>query len=96
MSDCYVYYRVSPAREADARRAVHALLDEVETTTGIRGEPCCKPVEPLLWMEVYRGVGDSEAFVSLLAALSGRLGLDACLEDNQKRHIEQFVPLNNS
>ena len=93
MSDCYVYYRVALAREADARRAVHALLAAVEATAGIRGEACCKPVEPLLWMEVYRGVGDGEAFISLLTGLSAHCGLDACLEDNQQRHVEEFVSL---
>jgi len=94
MSDCYVYYRVALDREADARRAVHALLAEVEATTGIRGVACRKTVEPLLWMEVYPGVTDGEAFVSLLTELSARHGLDACLEDNQRRHVEEFVPLN--
>ena len=94
MSDCYVYYRVAPARETDARRAVDAMLAEVEATTAIRGQVCCKPIEPLLWMEVYPCVADSEAFVSLLTQLSARHGLDACLEDNQRRHIEEFVPLN--
>lgn len=95
MSDCYVYYRVAPTREPDARRAVHAMLAEVEATTGIIGQACRKPVEPLLWMEVYRDVGIGGAFVSLLTELSARHGLDACLEDNQKRHVEEFVPLDN-
>ena len=70
------------------------MIKLVETKTGIRGHVHCKPLEPLLWMEVYPGVGDSEAFVSLLAELSARHGLDACLEDNQRRHVEEFVPLN--
>lgn len=96
MSDCYVYYRVALDREADARRAVHAMLDEVEATTGIRGVACRKAVEPLLWMEVYAGVTDGEAFVSLLTELSARHGLDACLEDNQRRHVEEFIPLNSA
>jgi hypothetical protein len=98
MSDCYVYYRIALDREADARGAVVALIAEVEATTGIRGRAYCKTVEPLLWMEVYPGVVDGEAFVSLLAELSARHGLDACLEDNQRRHVEEFtelgVPLN--
>ena len=93
MSDCYIYYRVARTREADARRAVHAMLADVEASTGIRGHACCKPDEPLLWMEVYRGV--DAAFVPMLSQLSARHGLDACLEDNQKRHVEEFVPLDN-
>lgn len=94
MSDCYIYYRVAPDHEPAARRAVHAMLAEVEATTGIRGQAFSKPHEPLLWMEVYSGVTDAEAFVSLLTELSTRHGLDVCLEDNQRRHVELFVPLN--
>ena len=94
MSDCYVYYRVALDREPEARRLVHAMLAEVEATTGIRGQSSRKTHEPLLWMEVYSGVTDAEAFVSLLTELSARHGLDPCLEDNQRRHVELFVPLN--
>ena len=94
MSDCYIYYRVARDCEPAARRAVHAMLAEVEATTGISGRAWCKPHEPLLWMEVYPGVTDAEAFVSLLTELSTRHGLDACLEHNQRRHTELFVPLN--
>ena len=93
MSDCYIYYRVAREREPDARRAVHSVLDEVEATTGIRGHAHHKTHEPLLWMEVYSGVTDDEALVALLTELSARHGLDACLEHNQRRHVEQFVPL---
>lgn len=94
MSNCYVYYRVALERDDDARRAIHAMLDEVEVETGIRGVAYRKTTEPLLWMEAYSRVTDSEAFVSLLTQLSSRHGLDACLEANQRRHVEEFVPLN--
>lgn len=94
MSDCYIYYRVALEHDADARRAIHAMLDEIEAETGIRGIAHRKTTEPLLWMEVYPGVTDSEAFLSLLTQLSSRHGLDACLEAGQRRHVEEFVPLN--
>ena len=94
MSDCYIYYRVALDREHDARRSVQAILGEVEATTGIRGQASRKAHEPLLWMEVYEGVTDAEEFVSLLTELSARHGLDPCLEDNQRRHVEHFVALN--
>ena len=96
MSDCYVYYRVALERDEDARRTIHAMLDEVEVETGIRGVAYRKTTEPLLWMEVYPGVTDSEAFLSLLAQVSSRHGLDACLEASQRRHVEEFVPLNSA
>ena len=94
MSDCYVYYRVDLERDDDARRAIHALLDEVAAETGIHGVAYRKTSEPLLWMEVYPGVVDGDAFLSLLTQLSSRHGLDACLEAGQRRHVEEFVPLN--
>ena len=93
MSDCYIYYRVALDHEPAARVALHTMLDEVAATAGIRGQAHCKTHEPLLWMEVYPDVGDAEAFVSLLTGLSARHGLDACLEDNQRRHVELFIPL---
>ena len=95
MSDCYVYYRVASERDDDARRAIHTMLDEVEVETGIRGVAYRKTSEPLLWMEVYPGVTDSKAFISLLTRLSARRGLDACLGASQRRHVEEFVPLNS-
>lgn len=96
MSDCYIYYRIALDRQAVARASVQSIMAEVEATTGIRGHAHCRSIEPLLWMEVYSGVVDGEAFVSLVAELSARHGLDACLEANQRRHVELFVPLHPS
>ena len=95
MTDCYVYYRIALDREADARRALDAMLDEVATTTGIRGDAYRKTSEPLLWMEVYRRVADSDAFLSQLSELSARFGIDGCLDTDQRRHVEAFVPLSS-
>jgi len=92
VSDCYVYYRVAPEHEPAARRALAAMLAELEAS-GIAGRAFVKALEPLLWMEVYAAVADPGALVDLLEELAGRHGLTRCLAENQRRHVEHFAPL---
>ena len=92
MSDCYVYYRVAAEHEPAARRALAAMLAELEAS-GIAGRAYVKALEPLLWMEVYAAVADPDALVDLLDELAGRHGLTSCLAENQRRHVEHFAPL---
>jgi hypothetical protein len=94
MADCYVYYRVAAEHEHAARRALSAMLAELEASAGIVGHVHCKVIEPLLWMEVYTAVADPDALVEVLNGLAKRHGLIACLAENQRRHVEHFVPLN--
>jgi hypothetical protein len=93
MSDCYIYYRVAAEHEPAARSALQAMLAELEASAGIAGKAYCKASEPLLWMEVYTAVADPEALVHLLAGLADHHRLVACLADNQRRHVEHFLPL---
>jgi len=93
VTDCYVYYRVDPAREAAARTALAALLADLDATHGIRGSAFRKVHEPLLWMEVYSGLADPDAVMDRVEALAHEHGLAACLAENQRRHVEQFAPL---
>lgn len=93
MGDCYIYYRVAAEREQAARRALFAMLSELQASTGIIGHVHCKAMEPLLWMEVYPGVADPDALADLLTGLAERHGLLACLAENQRRHVEYFLPL---
>ena len=93
MSDCYVYYRIDEAHAGPARTALAAVLRDVAAEMAIDGRAYCKSTEPLLWMEVYRDVGDIDALTGRLAELSRAHGLDQCLADNQRRHVEHFVPL---
>lgn len=95
MSDCYIYYRVAAEHEHAARRALPAMLAELETSARIVGRAYCKAHEPLLWMEVYTAVADPDALVDLLARLAERHGLVACLAQNQRRHVEHFLPLDS-
>ena len=92
MTDCYVYYRVDPAREAAAHTALTALLAELAATHGIRGHAFRKVGEPLLWMEVYAGLADPDVVMDRVDALARQHGLAACLAENQRRHVEQFKP----
>ena len=93
MSDCYVYYRIDAARADAARAALAAMLDQVAVELGIHGQAYCKTTEPLLWMEVYRDVDDFDALTGRLAELAHAHGLDHCLADNQRRHVEHFMAL---
>lgn len=93
MADCYVYYRVAAEHEQAARSALVALLAELEASARVVGRAYCKAEEPLLWMEVYTGVADPDALVELLAGLAERYGLIRCLANNQRRHVEHFLPL---
>jgi hypothetical protein len=93
VTDCYVYYRVDPAREAAARTALAVLLADLEATDGIHGRAFRKVQEPLLWMEVYSGLADPDAVMDRVDALAHKHGLAACLAENQRRHVEHFRPL---
>lgn len=93
MTDCYVYYRVAAEHEPAARLALNAMLGELESSMRIAGRVFCKAHEPLLWMEVYTAVRDPDTLVDLLTGLAERHGLNACLAENERRHVEQFIAL---
>jgi aldehyde:ferredoxin oxidoreductase len=95
VSDCYIYYRVAAEHEHAARLALHAMLAELEVGIGVVGHAYRKASEPLLWMEVYTVVADPEALVGLLNRLAERHGLIHCLAENQRRHVEHFLPFDS-
>ncbi|MCZ4306802.1 DUF4936 family protein [Zoogloeaceae bacterium G21618-S1] len=90
MTDLYVYYRVAAPRLAEARVAAAALLDAVAATGGVTGTLHQRADDPLTWMEVYRSVGQTDAFIAALDAAVDTTGLMACLDG--ERHVERFVP----
>ena len=92
MTDCYVYYRIDAAHEAEARRALEAMLVALRAA-GVIGKVYRKTHEPLLWMEVYSDVADADRLVDTLTGLAETHGLTACLAENQRRHVEIFSPL---
>jgi hypothetical protein len=93
MADCYVYYRIDAGREAEALRALGAMLAALKSASGIVGKVYRKTHEPLLWMEVYKDVADADRLIDALTGLAETCGLSACIAESQRRHVEQFSPL---
>jgi hypothetical protein len=87
----YVYYRVAPGADASARDRVHAAQAEVAAATGISVRLLAKRDEPDLWMEVYEGVTDGEAFERALAVSVARHELDRLARPGAARKVECFV-----
>lgn len=87
---CYVYYRVSETRVAEASRAAQRLATLMRDATGIRPRLMKKIEDPLLWMEVYEGISEVDAFTSSLRDCLGQTGLEQLLADDSSRRIELF------
>ena len=88
MAELYVYYRVSDPAAAGSKIA--ALLENMARKTGVIGRKLEKCDEPLLWMEIYRGIDDRAAFTGELASQERQLGIAALLAAGQQRHQEWF------
>ncbi len=87
----YVYYRVAAIHVDAARGAVATMLGRLEQRTAISGRLLQRQDEPLLWMEVYEGVRDTEAFDAILAELLDASKLAALLAPGAARKTERFV-----
>lgn len=91
MNSCYVYYRVDECAEAKARIAVEAILARMRRDTGIQGRWMRKVSEPLLWMEIYEGIDDTEGFFLALERAVIEAGFQRLLIANTTRKQEHFV-----
>ena len=87
---CYVYYRVAENHIADASVAAKRITELVRERAGVDARLMKKVGEPLLWMEVYAGIGDTAPFLSTLQECLEQAGLERCLQASSKRHIELF------
>lgn len=87
----YVYYRVAADHADAARHAVTTMLRRLEQRTAISGRLLQRQDEPLLWMEIYEGVRDSETFDAALAELLDASKLAALLAPGASRKTERFV-----
>ena len=87
---CYVYYRIQPGHEAEARRRVAELLADLRERSGVAGRLLCKRGETSLWMEVYDSVADIDAFEAELEHASARTGIEAVLLPGSSRKVECF------
>lgn len=64
----YMYYKVDPARVAEVRAVVEALMRRVHAATGVQGEWQRRRDDPATFMETYANVTDAAAFDKALAA----------------------------
>jgi hypothetical protein len=86
----YVYYRIEPRREADARARAEALLAAVAHEHGVPGRLLRKRDEPALWMEVYEGVSDAAGFEAALERACAASGIVEVLLQGSVRRTECF------
>lgn len=86
----YIYYRVDPAKGAEAEARVRELFAAVKSATGIAGQLLRKRGESHLWMEVYLGIQDDAKFEWELAEVASRLKFQELLQDGTTRHVECF------
>ncbi len=87
----YIYYRIAPQCSERARRAVAALMLELEQRTGISGRLLQGAGDPTLWMEIYEGVRDTASFSALIAELLKSLNFETFLAPGSRRVTERFV-----
>jgi hypothetical protein len=86
----YVYYRVRPGCESDARTRVCDLLAAVDRSTGVSGSLLSKCDEPNLWMEVYADVPQQIGFDAVLDEIAGQVGIATVLLPGSVRKVECF------
>lgn len=86
----YVYYRIDPLVEREARLRVDKLFERLQERCSVRGRLLTKCDEPNLWMEAYEGVDDGALFESALRAEAASLELEAVLLPGNHRNLESF------
>lgn len=87
-SDFYVWYRVGED-DAGAELAVRTMMARLACRTGVPGRLLKKRDEPRLWMEVYAGVADAEAFERRLAQALDEFDVEMFLDG--PRRAECFI-----
>ena len=86
----YIYYRVPAEVAEELRSRVLAMQEAIREETGTTGKLVTKVDEPLLWMEVYEGVVDSESFARTLDRALVRHRVDG-LPGPAARKMEVFL-----
>ena len=86
----YIYYRVADAADRAAAEAADAVFERVRSATGIDGRRRVRRDEPQLWMEIYEGIDDADAFANVLDAAVATSGLARHLASGERRHAEWF------
>ena len=86
----YIYYRVAPEHAAGLEARVRTLQSALAAETTIAGRLMKKRGEPLLWMEVYEGVGDAAGFEQALERLAQEHRVAEALQPGSQRRTECF------
>ena len=87
---CYVYYRVGAGHEAQAGAAARQIGNYLMQLMGTRFRLQTKLGEPLLWMEVYEDVPDTQAFLNAMGEYVARTNMTRWLDKDNQRHVELF------
>lgn len=82
-----VWYRVTDDGP-DIEAVVRGMMARIACRTRIYGQLLKKCDEPRLWMEVYQGVADADAFESRLAQAVDEYDVDMFVADT--RRVECF------
>lgn len=83
----YVWYRVR-ADERETETVIRHMMARVACRGGVAGRLLKKHGEARLWMEVYEGIADPDAFERLLARAVDEFDVEMFCDDN--RHAECF------
>jgi hypothetical protein len=90
VSSFYVYYRIDLLQRETARAAVDTILKQVQERCGIQGSLMQRADDAAMWMEVYEGVTDADAFGQALNNIVAQSGVLAALAQDSTRHVEHF------
>lgn len=91
LAHCCIYYRIAAPHAAAARAAVLAAQHNLEERAGIFGRLFEGEDDPLLWMEVYENVADTERFEITLNDLLAAARFAGFLATGSTRRLERFV-----
>lgn len=83
----YIWYRVR-ADERETETVIRHMMSRLACRSGVAGRLLKKREEPCLWMEVYEGIADPDAFALLLARAVDEFDVEMFCEDS--RHSECF------
>ena len=86
----YVYYRVAAGQEGRARASVTRMQRDLAPSAHAGARLLVKRDDVRLWMEVYEGVLDAQAFDVLLQQAASGLSAEALLESGWSRRVECF------
>lgn len=86
----YIYYRVADAADRIVADAADELIERVHHATGVAGRRLVRRDEPDLWMEIYEGIVDADAFTTALDAAVVASGLRRHVAPGERRHVEWF------